>query len=545
MSAASKVAGRVNPAPGAARHGLILLAVAALLAFGALLSAACAARDLPLSSGHAPELDGGVGWLNSERPLRLKELKGKVVLLDFWTFCCINCMHVIPDLKRLEAKYPGELVVIGVHSAKFDNEKETANIREAILRYGVEHPVINDADFAIWRAYSVNAWPTLILIDPEGKVAGRYAGEGHYEELDSAIAALVDRFGKAGKLNRQPLNLRLEKSRVADRPLSFPGKIAGDPATGRLFIADSGHNRIVVANLSGKILDVIGSGKQGATDGSFARSCFHHPQGLALKDGKLYVADTENHTIRLVDFDTRTVKTVAGTGRQGEAPGGAGIALKTALSSPWDIVQAGDRLYIAMAGYHQLWVYDPAKNRIGPYAGSGQEDIVDGPLASAALAQPSGITTDGTRLYFADSEVSAVRSAGLGPGATVNTLVGRGLFAFGDVDGKLATARLQHPLGIFSFNGRLYVADSYNHKIKIVDPLTGTIRTFLGIGKAGLADGKPGRLAEPGGLTILNGNLYIADTNNHAVRVANILSGELKTLGLKGFPRAIPESKER
>src|SRR2546421_206595 len=243
----------------------------------------------------APELEGGRGWLNTDAPLTLAALRGKVVLLDFWTYGCVNCMHVIPDLKRLEEKYAKQLVVIGVHSAKFENEKETENIRRIILRYGLEHPVVNDADFRIWNAYAVNAWPTLVLIDADGYVVGQLAGEGHYDVLDRAVSQLVEDARKRGTLNETPLKLALERAKTGDLPLAFPGKILADERSERLFIADSNHNRVVVTRLDGTLLDTVGTGSRGARDGTFESASFQRPQGLALDGDALYVADTENH----------------------------------------------------------------------------------------------------------------------------------------------------------------------------------------------------------------------------------------------------------
>src|SRR5438477_7929038 len=300
----------------------------------------------------APELTGARGWLNTDKPLTLSALKGKVVLLDFWTYGCINCMHIIPDLKRLERKYPNELVVIGVHSAQFANEKETEYIRRVILRCEIEHPVVNDADFAIWNAYAVNAWPTRYLIDPAGYIIGRLSGEGGYEALDKAIGDSIAEFRKRGKLNEAPLKLVLEKAKVGDLPLAFPGKVLADEKTDRLFIADSDHNRIVIAKLDGTLVDVIGTGAQGKVSGSFETASFFRPQGMALNSDQLYVADTENHLIRQIDLKARTVETIAGTGVQSHAHGESGPAQKIALNSPWDLQLAGRTLYIAMAGPH-------------------------------------------------------------------------------------------------------------------------------------------------------------------------------------------------
>ena len=228
----------------------------------------------------APELSGGRGWLNTDKPLSLAALKGKVVLLDFWTYGCINCMNIIPDLKKLEKKYPNELVVI--HSAKFENEKDTENIRRIILRYEIEHPIVNDADFKIWNAYAVDAWPTRYLIDPAGYIIGRLSGEGGYDALDKAISNSVAEFRKRGELNEAPLKLVLERAKVGDLPLAFPGKIIADEKNNRLFIADSDHNRIVITKLDGMLVETIGTGAHGSDDGPFNRATFYRPQGMAL-----------------------------------------------------------------------------------------------------------------------------------------------------------------------------------------------------------------------------------------------------------------------
>src|SRR5687767_7719881 len=238
----------------------------------------------------APEISGGRGWLNTDRPLSLAALRGKVVLLDFWTYGCINCIHVLPDLKRLEAKYPNNLVVIGVHSAKFENEKDSDNIRQIILRYEIEHPVVNDADFVIWDRYAVKAWPTQVLIDPAGYVVGAISGEGNYDVIDEAVARTIAEARKRGQLNEQPLKLALERAKTGDLPLAFPGKILADAASDRLFIADSNHNRIVITRLDGTLLETIGTGAAGAEDGGYDRATFYRPQGMALDGDRLYVA---------------------------------------------------------------------------------------------------------------------------------------------------------------------------------------------------------------------------------------------------------------
>src|SRR5256714_2002346 len=510
-----------------------------------------------------PDPEGGGGWRTPDKPLSIAALRGKVVLLDFWTYGCVNCMHVIPDLKRLEEKYSRQLVVIGVHSAKFENEKETENIRHIILRYGLEHPVVNDADFRIWRAYAVRAWPTLVLIDTDGYIVGRVKGEGHYDVLDRAVAQLVEDARKRGTLNETPLKLALERAKTGDLPLAFPGKILADEKSERLFIADSNHNRVVVTRLDGTLLETVGSGERGAKDGTFETASFHRPQGLALDGDALYVADTENHLIRGAGLKARTVQTSAGTGAQllsFDVRGGP--ARTTPLSSPWDLQLVGRSLYIAMAGPHEIWKLDLDKQQLSVFAGTGMEARADGPRDEAAFAQPSGLAADGRVLYVADAESNTIRAVTLEDSTRgdskadgselktdaqvktaslsssveeVRTLAGGDLFDFGDRDGAGDDVRLQHPLGLALYQNQLFIADTYNHKIKVLDPRARTVKTFAGTGKPGQADGAQSSFYEPGGLSVARGRLYVADTNNHAIRVVDLATKQTTTLVIRGL----------
>jgi len=491
----------------------------------------------------APELEGGRGWLNTDKPLSIAGLRGKVVLLDFWTYGCVNCMHVIPDLKRLEEKYPNELVVIGVHSAKFENEKETENIRRIVLRYGLEHPVVNDADFRIWNAYAVRAWPTQVLIDPAGYVVGQVAGEGNYEVIDRAVGELVAEARKRGTLDTRPLKLALERAKTGDLPLAFPGKVLADEKGDRLFVADSNHNRVVVTKLDGTLLYTIGSGARGKQDGAFDAATFDGPQGLALDpsdNSTLYVADTRNHLLRRVDLKAKTVETAAGTGAQlRDYSVRGGPALTTPLSSPWDLALAGRTLYVAMAGPHQIWKLDLDTRQVSLYAGTGREARTDGKRLgefedsdAATFAQPSGLAFGAGVLYVSDAESNILRAVS---GDEVRTLAGGDLFEFGDHDGEGDGVRLQHPLGLALDAGRLYIADTYNHKLKVLDPRTRRVSTFSGTGKAGQADGARPEFYEPGGLSVAKGKLYVADTNNHAVRVVDLATKQTTTLRLQGL----------
>ena len=483
----------------------------------------------------APELSGGRGWLNTDKPLSLSALKGKVVLLDFWTYGCINCMHIIPDLKKLEKKYPNELVVIGVHSAKFENEKDTENIRRIVLRYEIEHPIVNDADFAIWKAYAVDAWPTRYLIDPAGYIIGRLSGEGGYDALDKVIGDTIGDFRKRGELNEAPLKLVLERARIGDLPLAFPGKVLADAKSDRLFIADSDHNRLVIAKLDGTLIETIGTGAHGADDGAFDRATFFRPQGMVLDGDTLYVADTENHLIRQIDLKAKTVKTIAGTGQQSHEYGEAGAARGIALNSPWDLQLVGRTLYIAMAGPHQIWQLELDRQQVSTFAGSGREARIDGALDDSAFAQPSALAADGQTLYVSDAEANIIRAIDLRPNGRVRTLVGGNLFDFGDEDGTGDDVRLQHPLGLARWNGSLLIADTYNHRIKLLDPGARSVKHFVGSGKPGQFDGAKPSFYEPGGLSVAVDRLYVADTNNHAIRVVDLKTKETKTLPIKGL----------
>ncbi|MCX5684081.1 MAG: thioredoxin-like domain-containing protein [Planctomycetota bacterium] len=362
----------------------------------------------------APEFPADLEWLNTAKPIKLTDLRGKIVLVDFMAYCSINCMHILPDLKRLQDKYPNELAILGIHSARFSEERETENLRRAVWRLGIEYPVANDSRRVAWQEFGATAWPTLILIDPNGRIAGKWSGEGASKPIDDAISGLIKLYYPQGQLDRRPLKFRPEPREPRRPLLEFPGKVLADEANGQLFIADTGHNRILIAGLEdGVVRTVIGGGREGFRDGHFDDAEFNHPQGMALAGSRLFIADTGNHALRAADLKTGSVVTVAGTGGQARDLDISGAGRSTPLNSPWDLVAAGSGLFIAMAGSHQLWRMDLGTGRVEPYAGSGREGLADATLARAALAQPSGLTTDGRRLYFADSETSSVRWADL------------------------------------------------------------------------------------------------------------------------------------
>lgn len=432
----------------------------------------------------APELVGAGGWINVDRPLTLAELRGRVVLLDFWTFCCINCIHVVEELRPLERRFGDRLVVIGVHSPKFPHEQDHDAVVRATLRHRITHPVLDDPGMETWQRYAVRAWPTLVLIDQDGYAVATASGEGNAEAVAAAVEQLLR--GREAEMPPGPAFTPLRPD--AGGELSFPGKVASDGGE-RLAIADTGHDRVLVTTLDGTLLAEHGG--------------FEQPQGVRFDGDRLLVCDTVAG--RLVAVDTAS---------------GARQVLASGLSSPWDVVRDGDSLVVAEAGVHRLLRVPAGGGRAEVLAGTRAEGLRDGPRLEAHLAQPSGVTrlADGT-IAFADSEVSALRAV---RGDDVETLAGEGLFEWGDDDGDAARARLQHPLGVAALEGGgIAVADTFNSRLRVWRD--GTLTTLR----------VDGRLDEPGGLDVLpDGRLVVADTNAHRVVVVDPVSGGVVELRL-------------
>ncbi len=453
----------------------------------------------------APELRGRA-WLNTGgRSWSLGDLRGRFVLLDFWSFCCINCLHVLDELRPLEEKYVEELVVVGVHSPKFVHEAAPEALAAAVLRYDVAHPVLDDPDLTTWQAYTARAWPTLVLVDPEGYVVAHYSGEGHRHALDALLADLAAQHRAKGTL------------RTGDSPyvpaapepgaLRFPAKairVAGN----RILVADAGHHQLVeLAADAETVLRRVGTGQRGLVDGAADRASFSEPNGLCLLPDdvaeavgyEVVVADTVNHALRGVDLATGEVRTLAGDGSQlfpgtESAPG--------SLSSPWDVTWWRGRVWVAMAGIHQLWSFDPTTGRAEAAGGTGNEGLVDGPLPDAWFAQTSGLAVDARGvLWLADSETSSLRRVENG---RVRTLVGHGLFDFGFRDGTSDEALLQHPLGVTALpDGSVAVCDTYNGAVRRYDPASGQLTTLA-------VD-----LAEPSGALLDGPHLLVLESAAH------------------------------
>jgi thiol-disulfide isomerase/thioredoxin len=444
----------------------------------------------------APELHGSGGWINTDAPLSLRDLRGRVVVLDFWTFCCINCLRVVEELRELEERFGDRLVVIGVHSPKFPHESDHGAVERAVARHRITHPVLDDPDLETWQRYGVRAWPTLVVIDPDGYVVAMASGEGNGESLGGVIEHLL---GGRTDLAVGPAFTPVRRN--AGTTLAYPGKVVSDGGN-RIAIADTGNDRVLVCDLDGRVLWTFGG--------------LHQPQGVRFDGERLLVCDT-----------------VAGAVISLALPGGERSVLASGLRSPWDCLLLDDgRVAIAEAGMHRI-VAVPAEG--GPavaIAGTGAEGLRDGPAASAHLAQPSGLTrlADGA-VGFADSEVSALRV--LRDGA-VQTLVGRGLFEWGANDGDRDSARLQHPLGVAALaGGAIAVADTFNSLVRIWE--SGQVRTLR------LQES----VDEPGGIDVLpDGRLIVADTNHHQVIIIDIATGAVVEIAVGVAPAAPPHHAE-
>lgn len=441
-------------------------------------------------------------------------------------------MHVLPRVRELERRHPAELVVIGVHSGKFIAERKTENIRQACARLRVEHPVVNDRHFRQWRAYSVQAWPTVALVDPEGDLLAVQAGEFDLEDFDRSLSGLISAYTKQGKLSHAEVDLGRDPAELPEPagPLRYPGRAIAAP--GRLFVADTGNSRVLELELApdasrASITHVFGTGVDGYLDGNGREAQFAEVQGLALSGEDLYVADRRNHAIRKIDLAADSVTTVAGTGRIGSWPMRGGRATSIDLRSPWGVAICGDTLFVAMAGSHQIWALDITGQTIQPHSGTGGEAIGDGRQDRATLAQPTGLVCAEDVVYFADSESSAVRRADVAPDGTVRTIVGTGLFEFGDRDGVADAVLLEHVQDVAVHRGKVIAADTYNDKLKVLDPATRECVAMTGEAGSGEA------LQEPSGVWADDERILVADTNGHRIVSVDPENGDVTEIEIE------------
>jgi thiol-disulfide isomerase/thioredoxin len=445
----------------------------------------------------APELVGR-GWLNTgDKPVALADLRGRIVVLDFWTFCCVNCLHVLDELRPLEDKYADSLVLIGVHSPKFEHEADPDALAAAVERYAVHHPVLDDPELVTWRAYTARAWPTLVVIDPEGYIVATMSGEGHAHGLSVLVEELIAEHSAKGTLRQG--DSPYAPPTPAETALRFPGKAAVLP-DGSFIVSDTTHHEVVWLEsdleterqrFGTTAPDQRGNEEQREPNG---QRVLNEPQGVLVLPAEtaervgydVVVADSKNHQVRGLRLADGAWTLLAGTGRQLRERSGSGPALKQDLSTPWDLAWFIGRVVIAMAGTHQLWALhlatDPADNTVAVLGGTSAEGIRDGAADEAWFAQPSGlaVSEDGSRLWVADSETSALRSLDVtDEGFVVTTHVGQGLFDFGHRDGPADQALLQHPLGVTVLpDGSVAVSDTYNGAIRRFEPATGEVSTL-------------------------------------------------------------------
>ncbi|HEY0179214.1 MAG TPA: thioredoxin-like domain-containing protein [Dokdonella sp.] len=462
----------------------------------------------------APEFPVDLSWVNVSRAPRLADLRGRVALLWFWSYDAVNCWNVVPELRQLQEKYDDGLSVLGVHVPKYPHQCDDEPLLRAVNRLQLRHPVANDARHRLWRAYDVGAWPTAVLVDAEGCIAASLAGEGRRAELDVRIAELLE---EAALRDLRVYEPTLPASRPEPRgTLAFPTKLLADDE--RLYVADTGHHRVLECDYDGRVLRRFGSGDAGGEDGEAARACFDRPHGLARHRGALYVADAGNHAVRRIDLSDGRIDTVLGTGRAGRSRPQAADAARTSLNTPLDLAVAGDALFVAVAGQHQIWRLDLATRRVSVHAGSGALGLVDGVAADACFAQPSALGVFGGQLVVVDAAASALRAVDLDDGR-VETLIGRGLYEFGDAIGARDEARLQNPLGLATdAHGIVYVADSYNDAIKLLNRRSGEVRALR----------LSYRLHEPQGLALGGERLWIANTNLHEIVCVDLDDGRVR-----------------
>ncbi len=472
-----------------------------------------------MASGLFPD---NAEWFNVSRPLTNTDLAGRVVLLDFFTPGCINCIHTLPELKRLQREFGDRLLIIGVNSPKFTASQKASNIKGFIARYHLRYPIVTDKGMSLWRLYHVYAWPTQILLGPRLQPVETFVGEGHYAAIRAAVIKTLDRSQASGLLEDRPLPL--QSPPAGHGRLLQPGKVA--VAGQWVAVSDTGHNRILLFNRHGKLLLTIGSGLSGRTDGPSQSARFDSPQGLAFKGDSLYVADTGNQLIRRIRLPEGTVSTVAGTGHRAYGIQGMHTALKTSLNSPWGLEFVGDTLYIAMAGDNQVWRYEISTGLIGPYAGSGREGLSKGSLLHARFAQSSGLAYHRGTLYVANPESSSVSTIDMASGR-VNILIGLGLFEFGFRDGPSPEALLQHDQGLAWLDGKLYIADTFNNAIRVYDPPSQRVTT---LSRA---------LNYPGGVAKFSDHtLLVADTNANRLVLLDIRTAKVEPWPVTGVPLA-------
>ena len=459
----------------------------------------------------APEFPAGLDWVNASEAPMLSALRGRAVLLWFWSYDNVHCWNLLPDLTYLENRYHDGLTVIGIHTPKYPHQRDSGAVLKAVNRLHIRHPVANDPDHLLWRQYGVDAWPSAVLIDAEGLISAIIPGEGRRQDLDERIAAVLD---EAAERDLREYEAAVPASRPEPRlPLLFPGKLLDTDKL--LYVADSGHHRVLECNHDGRILRQFGSADAGYWDGRNEECGLNDPQGLAIRDDFLYVADRGNHCVRRIRLYGGDVETVLGNGEHARLRPHDAIATETPIGNPTDLTIVADKLYALSASQNQVWELNLNTGKVNVLAGTGKLGVQDGLSLEASFAQPSGVAPSGLQLLVADAAASAIRLVRLSDGR-VTTLVGHGLYEYGDAAGARDTARLQNPLDVaMDPRGIVFIADTYNGKIKALSLKSGAVRS-LNVNY---------RLVEPGGLSIAAGALWVANTNVHEIVRIDLASG--------------------
>ena len=463
--------------------------------------------------------------INLSKPLSNSLLKDKIIVLDFWNYSCVSCIEGIEKIKKLQERFGNKVLFIGVHSSRFQNEKRQLAVKKSVIKHDITYPVINDDDLKLFNHFEVDAFPTAILISPKGKIYKKYRGNAEVaKHLKKDIKKLISK--NKFSLNRSPAPLRLAKYDTLGNILSFPSKIiyvkeftyGVHKKLPALFISNSAQNNIIVSALSGKIIAKIGSGEEMLHDGDFSTASFKMPQGLEFYDNKLYVADTANHAIRMIDFNSKKVSTLIGNGQKGEILkfSGKKSAQNIQLNYPSDVELRKKELIIANLGSNQILSYNIVDNNLSIIAGNGQNKTQDGKYPNNSLSKPADIAIHDSKIYFLDSASSTLRY--IDKNNNVTTLIGDSNEIRGFKDGKLGEAMLQNPLGLDVDETGIYIADSFNHAIRKYSFKNKRLNTLTG-GTVGVDIGsqKHSKFDEPSSIFATPSSFFIVDSNNNRI----------------------------
>ena len=461
----------------------------------------------------APALHPSLDWLNAD-PQTIANQRGRVLALLFWNASSVYSQNLIGELTRLRARHPLALSVIGIHLPKFDAEIDPRTVSRAVNQLDIDFPVANDRGWAVWQQYGITGWPSVALIDPLGRLREIYTGDDQADAIDGAISTLVEESGGSTTFPEPGARSTIGRDRAT---LAFPSGLAVSDS--HLYIADTGHHRILECAHEGRVLRAFGTGHPDLVDGPPGEAAFRSPRGLCIVRGSLYVADTGNHALRRIELSDGQVETLLGSARPGQPiEGSFSVPADCPLNLPWAVAGAFDRLFIAVTGCNQIWEYELGYSRLRFVAGTGELGIADGPGRNALFAQPSGLALVQQTLYVADAAGSAIRVIQLQQD-NVQTLVGQGLYEFGDHDGGRREARLQYPQAIaLDANAPvLWIADTYNGSLR---------KLRLGGGDVTTQD-LPQPLYQPAALASSADALWIADGVNHEILRYDLESGLL------------------